>query len=121
MASPRAHSKSPNNGGKAGRTTTKAASCGKAHPSTMDIIQEALRKTEEKNGLSFHSIKTYAKSAYPDLAVKSGFKTRVKNALLKGLESEVLKRPKRCATYTGAHGFFKVSAIFVSGLSLIHI
>ena len=109
MASPRPRSKSPS-AKSAGRKlgpapTKKAAPAAKKGPSTMEIIQEALSMTEERDGLSVHSIKSYANEHYPDVA----FKNRLKSTLLKGMESGALTRPRRSAGVTGVQGFFKVS------------
>lgn len=94
---------------KAAAKPRKAPAAARSSVSTINIVTEALEKTEEKKGLSLSGLKSFAVSNYPDLAAQAAFKSRLRKAILKGLENELLIRPAKSKECTGVTGRFKVS------------
>ncbi|XP_070184156.1 late histone H1-like [Littorina saxatilis] len=96
---------------KAAAKPRKAPAAARSSVSTINIVTEALEKTEEKKGLSLSGLKSFAVSNYPDLAAQAAFKSRLRKAILKGLENELLIRPAKSKECTGVTGRFKLAKI----------
>ncbi|MFT7810885.1 hypothetical protein Z043-123207, partial [Arapaima gigas] len=76
------------------------------HPSTMEMVKEALKELNSRKGVSRQAIWGFILKKYPTVdAVK--LKYLLRKALIKGLESGDLVRPVN-SSVTGAQGRFKV-------------
>ncbi|XP_028680628.2 protein B4 [Erpetoichthys calabaricus] len=94
-------------------STTKTVATVKAsrppssgHPSTINMVVEALKEMNIKKGVSVVAIRGYILAKYPSV-LPARLKPLLKNALLKGLGSGILIRPKN-STAIGATGSFKL-------------
>lgn len=82
-----------------------------AHPSTMEMVKNALLELDQRKGVSAKAISTFIKEKYPTVN-EARLKTLVRNALVKGINSGTFVRPKNASTTTGAQGSFRVSNHF---------
>ncbi|XP_023652516.1 linker histone H1M [Paramormyrops kingsleyae] len=79
-----------------------------AHPSTLEMIKEALKALDSRKGSSVQAIRGYILKKYPSVdAVR--FKHMLRKALIKGLEGGALVRPPNSSA-TGAQGRFRLPA-----------
>lgn len=79
------------------------------HPSTMEMVKEALKELDSKKGVSTQAIRGYIKEKYKTVD-ETRLKFMVRRALNKGLETGVFVRPANSAsTTTGAQGRFRVT------------
>ncbi|XP_064455081.1 histone H1, early embryonic-like [Ornithodoros turicata] len=75
----------------------------KKHPSTIDMICDALENLGEKKGSAPVAIKQYIMGKYPELNANR-FKFQFKRAFLKGIETGELLRTKATADAVGVTG-----------------
>ncbi|XP_036386682.1 protein B4 [Megalops cyprinoides] len=79
-----------------------------AHPSTMEMVKEALKDLDSRKGSSAQAIRGYILEKYPSVdAVR--LKYMLRKALAKGLEGGALVRPAN-STGNGAQGRFRLAA-----------
>ncbi|KAG5835910.1 protein B4 [Anguilla rostrata] len=77
------------------------------HPSTMEMVKEALKALDTRKGLSAQAIRGYILEKYPSVdAVR--LKYMLRKALTKGLEVGTLVRPAN-STGNGAQGRFRLA------------
>ncbi|XP_007500320.2 histone H1.8 [Monodelphis domestica] len=76
------------------------------HPSTLQMVTEALKARGDKHGTSVAAIKFYICRKYPAINMRR-FRYLLKQALAKGISDGVLVRPRN-STVTGARGKFKL-------------
>ncbi|KAI1890323.1 hypothetical protein AGOR_G00152550 [Albula goreensis] len=78
-----------------------------SHPSTMDMVKEALKELDTRKGSSAQAIRGYILEKYPSVdAVR--LKYMLRKALAKGLEGGTLMRPAN-STGNGAQGRFRLA------------
>lgn len=77
------------------------------HPSTMEMVKEALTALDQRKGVSAQAIRTFIKEKHKTVD-ETRLKTMVRKALVKGIESGALVRPANSTTTTGAQGRFRV-------------
>lgn len=79
------------------------------HPSTIEMVKEALKELDSRKGVSAQAIRSYIKEKYTTVD-ETRVKFMVRKALAKGLETAVFVRPANSApTTTGAQGRFRVT------------
>lgn len=81
------------------------------HPSTMEMVKEALTALDQRKGVSAQAIRTFIKEKHKTVD-ETRLKTMVRKALVKGIESGALVRPANSTTTTGAQGRFRVRNCF---------
>ncbi|CAM4534549.1 unnamed protein product [Leuciscus chuanchicus] len=80
------------------------------HPSTMEMVKEALKELDSRKGVSTQAIRSYIKEKYKTVD-ETRLKFMVRKALNKGIETGVFVRPANSgATTTGAQGRFRIAA-----------
>ncbi|XP_056103391.1 protein B4 [Rhinichthys klamathensis goyatoka] len=80
------------------------------HPSTMEMVKEALKELDSRKGISAQAIRSYIKEKYKTVD-ETRLKFMVRKALNKGIETGVFVRPANSgATTTGAQGRFRIAA-----------
>ncbi|XP_066297262.1 sperm-specific protein PHI-2B/PHI-3-like [Branchiostoma lanceolatum] len=77
------------------------------HPTTLDMVVEAIEALGDSKGASVQAIKQWIPARYPTVD-PARLGSLVKKALAKGLETGRLVRPKKSEGMTGATGRFKV-------------
>ncbi|XP_017542724.1 protein B4 isoform X2 [Pygocentrus nattereri] len=77
------------------------------HPSTMEMVKEALMELDSRKGVSAQAIRTFVREKHPTVD-ETRVKFMVRRALLKGLESGALVRPANSSS-TGAKGRFRLA------------
>ncbi|KAG9333604.1 hypothetical protein JZ751_010820 [Albula glossodonta] len=78
-----------------------------SHPSTIDMVKEALKELDTRKGSSAQAIRGYILEKYPSVdAVR--LKYMLRKALAKGLEGGTLMRPAN-STGNGAQGRFRLA------------
>lgn len=82
------------------------------HPSTMEMVKEALTELDQRKGVSAQAIRTFIKEKYTTVD-ETRLKTMVRKALVKGIDSGALVRPANSTTTTGAQGRFRVRNWFM--------
>lgn len=83
------------------------------HPSTMEMVKEALKELDSRKGVSAQAIRGYIKEKYATVD-ETRLKFMVRRALNKGIETGVFVRPANSgSTTTGAQGRFRVTSVFV--------
>ncbi|XP_035690795.1 sperm-specific protein PHI-2B/PHI-3-like [Branchiostoma floridae] len=85
----------------------KAARPPANHPTTLDMVVEAIEALGDSKGASVQAIKQWIPARYPTVD-PARLGSLVKKALAKGLETGRLVRPKKSEGLTGATGRFKV-------------
>ncbi|KAI7812928.1 protein B4 [Triplophysa rosa] len=79
------------------------------HPSTMEMVKEALKELDSRKGVSGQAIRGYIKEKYTTVD-ETRLKFMLRKALAKGLETGVFVRPANSApTMTGAQGRFRIA------------
>ncbi|KAK9974007.1 hypothetical protein ABG768_022118 [Culter alburnus] len=80
------------------------------HPSTMEMVKEALKELDSRKGVSAQAIRGYIKEKYKTVD-ETRLKFMVRRTLNKGIETGVFVRPANSgATTTGAQGRFRIAA-----------
>ncbi|XP_016099981.1 linker histone H1M isoform X2 [Sinocyclocheilus grahami] len=80
------------------------------HPSTMEMVKEALKELDSRKGVSAQAIRGYIKEKYTTVD-ETRLKFMVRRALNKGIETGVFVRPANSgSTTTGAQGRFRIAA-----------
>ncbi|XP_059405054.1 protein B4 [Carassius carassius] len=78
------------------------------HPSTMEMVKEALKELDSRKGVSSQAIRGYIKERYTTVD-ETRLKFMVRRSLNKGIETGVFVRPANSgSTTTGAQGRFRV-------------
>lgn len=77
------------------------------HPSTMEMVKEALMVLDQRKGVSAQAIRTFIKQKYTTVD-ETRLKTMMRKALVKGIDSGTFVRPANSSTMTGAQGRFRV-------------
>ncbi|XP_041953759.1 protein B4 isoform X2 [Alosa sapidissima] len=90
-----------------GGGSNKTPTAPKSHPSTMVMVEEALKELDSRKGVSAQAVRTYIIQKYPSVD-PIRLKYMVRRALSKGLESGALVRPAN-STAIGAQGKFRVA------------
>ncbi|KAL0192048.1 hypothetical protein M9458_010344, partial [Cirrhinus mrigala] len=79
------------------------------HPSTMEMVKEALKELDSRKGVSAQAIRGYIKERYTTVD-ETRLKFMVRRALNKGIETGVFVRPANSgSTTTGAQGRFRIA------------
>ncbi|TUY72730.1 Protein B4 [Bagarius yarrelli] len=78
------------------------------HPSTMEMVKEALTVLDQRKGVSAQAIRTFIKEKYRTVD-EMRLKTMVRKALVKGIDSGAFVRPASSSTTTGAQGRFRLA------------
>ncbi|KAJ8258880.1 hypothetical protein COCON_G00178920 [Conger conger] len=78
-----------------------------AHPSTMEMVKEAVKALDTRKGSSAQAIRRYILEHYPSMD-QIRLKYMLRRALAKGLENGVLVRPLN-STANGAQGRFRLA------------
>lgn len=79
------------------------------HPSTMEMVKEALKELDSRKGVSAQAIRGYIKEKYTTVD-ETRLKFMVRRSLNKGIETGVFVRPANSgSTTTGAQGRFRVT------------
>lgn len=82
------------------------------HPTTMDMVKNALMELDQRKGVSAQAIRTFIKGKYTTVD-ETRLKTMVRKALVKGIDSGTFVRPANSASMTtGAQGRFRVRIWF---------
>uniref|UniRef100_A0A9J7YWF9 H15 domain-containing protein n=1 Tax=Cyprinus carpio carpio TaxID=630221 RepID=A0A9J7YWF9_CYPCA len=82
------------------------------HPSTMEMVKEALKELDSRKGVSAQAIRGYIKEKYTTVD-ETRLKFMVRRTLNKGIETGVFVRPANSgSTTTGAQGRFRVTSSF---------
>ncbi|XP_067264181.1 linker histone H1M [Chanodichthys erythropterus] len=80
------------------------------HPSTMEMVKEALKELDSRKGVSAQAIRGYVKEKYKTVD-ETRLNFMVRRTLNKGIETGVFVRPANSgATTTGAQGRFRIAA-----------
>ncbi|KAB5522230.1 hypothetical protein PHYPO_G00157220 [Pangasianodon hypophthalmus] len=80
-----------------------------SHPSTMEMVKEALTDLDQRKGVSAQAIRTFIKEKYSTVD-ETRLKTMVRKALVKGIDSGAFVRPANSpTTTTGAQGRFRLA------------
>ncbi|XP_053346949.1 protein B4 [Clarias gariepinus] len=87
---------------------TKAVRKASPHPTTMEMLKEALMELDQRKGVSAQAIRAFIKEKYTTVD-ETRLKTMVRKALVKGIDSGVFVRPANSATTTGAQGRFRLA------------
>lgn len=83
------------------------------HPSTMEMVKEALKELDSRKGVSAQAIRGYIKENYTTVD-ETRLKFMVRRTLNKGIETSVFVRPANSgSTTTGAQGRFRVTSSFL--------
>ncbi|KAK1787719.1 hypothetical protein P4O66_016216 [Electrophorus voltai] len=80
-----------------------------SHPSTMDMVKEALKELDSRKGVSAQAVRGFIRRKYATVG-ESRVNPMVRKALVKGLESGAFVRPAASSTITGAQGRFRLAA-----------
>ncbi|KAL2103268.1 hypothetical protein ACEWY4_000136 [Coilia grayii] len=78
----------------------------KKHPSTMAMLQEALKALDNRKGVSAQAVRTYITQKYSTVDPVR-LKPMVRRALAKGLETGAVVRAANSTTAAGAQGKFR--------------
>ncbi|KAK2911354.1 hypothetical protein Q8A67_003487 [Cirrhinus molitorella] len=78
------------------------------HPSTMEMVKEALKELDSRKGVSAQAIRGYIKEKYTSVD-ETRLKFMVRRALNKGIETGVFVRPANSGSTTGAQGRFRIA------------
>ncbi|XP_073695504.1 uncharacterized protein [Garra rufa] len=79
------------------------------HPSTMEMVKEALKELDSRKGVSTQAIRGYIKEKYTTVD-ETRLKFMVRRALNKGIDTGVFVRPANSgSTTTGAQGRFRIA------------
>ncbi|XP_016423687.1 protein B4-like isoform X2 [Sinocyclocheilus rhinocerous] len=93
--------------GSSGKTVARKVS---PHPSTMEMVKEALKELDSRKGVSAQAIRGYVKEKYTTVD-ETRLKFLVRRTLNKGIETGVFVRPANSgSTTTGAQGRFRIAA-----------
>ncbi|XP_016094470.1 protein B4-like [Sinocyclocheilus grahami] len=93
--------------GSSGKTVARKVS---PHPSTMEMVKEALKELDSRKGVSAQAIRGYVKEKYTTVN-ETRLKFLVRRTLNKGIETGVFVRPANSGTTTtGAQGRFRIAA-----------
>lgn len=80
------------------------------HPSTMEMVKEALKELDSRKGVSAQAIRGYIKEKHTSVD-ETRLKYMVRRALSKGIETGTIVRPANSGpTTTGAQGRFRIAA-----------
>ncbi|XP_051969267.1 histone H1-beta, late embryonic [Xyrauchen texanus] len=80
------------------------------HPSTMEMVKEALKELDSRKGVSAQAIRGYIKERYTTVD-ETRLKFMVRRTLTKGIETGVFVRPANSGpTMTGAQGRFRIAS-----------
>uniref|UniRef100_A0A8C2FVN7 Linker histone H1M n=1 Tax=Cyprinus carpio TaxID=7962 RepID=A0A8C2FVN7_CYPCA len=80
------------------------------HPSTMEMVKEALKELDSRKGVSAQAIRGYIKEKYTTVD-ETRLKFMVRRTLNKGIETGVFVRPANSgSTTTGAQGRFRIAS-----------
>ncbi|XP_052447483.1 protein B4 [Carassius gibelio] len=80
------------------------------HPSTMEMVKEAVKELDSRKGVSAQAIRGYIKEKYTTVD-ETRLKFLVRRTLNKGMETGVFVRPANSgSTTTGAQGRFRIAA-----------
>ncbi|XP_051529088.1 protein B4-like [Myxocyprinus asiaticus] len=80
------------------------------HPSTMEMVKEALKGLDSRKGVSAQAIRGYIKERYTTVD-ETRLKFMVRRTLTKGIETGVFVRPANSGpTTTGAQGRFRIAS-----------
>ncbi|NP_898894.2 linker histone H1M [Danio rerio] len=79
------------------------------HPSTMEMVKEALKELDSRKGVSAQAIRGYIKEKYTTVD-ETRLKYMVRRALNKGMDTGVFVRPANSGSTTGAQGRFRIAA-----------
>ncbi|TRY88264.1 hypothetical protein DNTS_032456 [Danionella cerebrum] len=90
------------------KSSSAAAQKTSSHPSTMEMVKEALKELDSRKGVSAQAVRGYIKTKYPSTD-ESRLKSLVRRALTKGIDTGVLVRPAHAASMTGAQGRFRLA------------
>lgn len=82
-----------------------------SHPSTMEMVKEALTELDQRKGVSAQAVRTFIKEKYATVD-ETRLKTMVRKALVKGIDSGAFVRPANSTNTTGAQGRFRVRNLF---------
>ncbi|KAK7165453.1 hypothetical protein R3I94_003723 [Phoxinus phoxinus] len=89
------------------KTTVRKVS---PHPSTMEMVKEALKELDSRKGVSAQAIRSYIKEKYKTVD-ETRLNSMVRKTLNKGIETGMFVRPVNSgATTTGAQGRFRIAA-----------
>ncbi|XP_026851317.2 sperm-specific protein PHI-2B/PHI-3 [Electrophorus electricus] len=80
-----------------------------SHPSTMDMVKEAVKELDSRKGVSAQAVRSFIRRKYATVG-ESRVNAMVRKALVKGLESGAFVRPAASSTITGAQGRFRLAA-----------
>ncbi|KAM4740581.1 linker histone H1M [Anableps anableps] len=78
------------------------------HPSTANMVKEALKALDSRKGVSSQAVQNYIKQKYPSVELVR-LKYLVRRALKKGIENGTLVRPVNARVTTGALGKFRLA------------
>ncbi|KAK3509432.1 hypothetical protein QTP70_035014 [Hemibagrus guttatus] len=78
------------------------------HPSTMEMMKEALTELDQRKGVSAQAIRAFIKEKYATVD-EVRLKTMVRKALVKGIDSGAFVRPANSTNTTGAQGRFRLA------------
>nr|XP_055056789.1 protein B4 [Misgurnus anguillicaudatus] len=80
------------------------------HPTTMEMVKEALKELDSRKGVSAQAIRGYIKEKHTSVD-ETRLKYMVRRALNKGIETGAIVRPANSGpTTTGAQGRFRIAA-----------